>query len=218
MPTVFGVVQLAGLALFLSIFLGRTLYLRIRQKITAITLDVRKGWRGLVEVVLFALVNLWAIEVVLYAIQADFHLFPALLHTPLLNGILTKVGGLTLVAVGLALFIRAMKDLGTSWRLGIDEKRPGKLVTTGIYALSRHPIYLFFNLYFWGTFLLNGTLIFLLFALVIAVNLHLQILVEEHFLLDIYGAAYQEYCLRTERYLGWRTRQRPAIEPPADSW
>jgi protein-S-isoprenylcysteine O-methyltransferase Ste14 len=215
--TFFGLAQLAGLALFLSIFLGRTLHLRIRQNIAAITLDVCKGWQGLVEVVLFSLVNVWAIEVVLYAIQADFRLFPALLHTPLLNGTLTKVAGLVLVALGLALFIRALRDLDTSWRLGIDEKQPGKLVTTGVYAISRHPIYLFFNLYFWGTFLLNGTLVFVFFAILIAANLHLQILMEERFLLRVYGSAYREYMLCTGRYLGWRT-PRPAVEPPADSW
>lgn len=217
MPTLFGIVQLAGLALFLCIFLGRTLYLRIRQKIAAVTLDLRKGWRGLVEVVLFSLVNIWAVEVVLYAIQADFRLFPAVLHTRLLDGVLAQAAGVVLLVVGFALFIRAIRDLGISWRLGVDEKRPGELVTTGIYAVSRHPIYLFFNLYFWGTFLLNGTVVFLLFALAIAVNLHLQILVEEEFLLRRYGPVYQSYRLRTGRYLGWRA-PRPAVEPPADSW
>jgi len=217
LPTLFGIVQLAGLALFLCIFLGRTLYLRIRQKIAAVTLDLRKGWRGLVEVVLFSLVNIWAVEVVLYAIQADFRLFPAVLHTRLLDGVLAQAAGVVLLVVGFALFIRAIRDLGISWRLGVDEKRPGELVTAGIYAVSRHPIYLFFNLYFWGTFLLNGTVVFLLFALVIAVNLHLQILVEEEFLLRRYGPVYQSYRLRTGRYLGWRA-PRPAVEPPADSW
>lgn len=96
------------------------------------------------------------------------------------------------------------------------QRTPGRLVTWGIYAISRHPIYLFFNLYFLGTFLINGTLIFLLFALVIAGNLHLQILNEEEFLQRTYGRAYQEYCLRTYRYLGQR-RHRPIAAAPGQA-
>ena len=217
MLTFFDIAQFVGLALFLGIFVGRAVYLRLCRKIAPITLDVRKGWRGVVEVVLFLLVNLWAAEVVLYAKQSSWFLFPAGLHTPLLDGLPAKVAGLTLVGGGFAIFLRAIRDLDTSWRLGVDEKRPGRLVTTGIYAVSRHPIYLFFNLYFWGTFLINGTAVFFVFALLIAANLHVQILVEEHFLLRVYGPAYRQYRLRTGRYLSWRV-PRPAIEPPADSW
>ena len=212
----FGIIQLAGLALFLSIFLGRTLYLRIRRRVSAITLDLRhKGWRGLVEVALFVLVNVWATEVVFYSIPSGFRLFPAPLDMWVLNGPATRVGGAVLIVIGLAIFAQAMRDLGPSWRLGIDEKTPGQLVTDGIYAYSRHPIYLFFNLYFMGTFLVNGTLIFLLFALLIAGNLHLQILNEEAFLLRTYGRAYQEYRLRTARYLG-RRRPRPVATAPGE--
>ncbi len=201
----FGWFQLAGLALFLGVFLGRTLYLHIHRRINAITLNIgRKGWRGLVELFLFTLVNVWAVEVSLYAFQAPWRLFPAPLHTVLLDSLPTRMLGVTLVVGGLFLFTWAIRDLGPSWRLGIDEQRPGRLVTRGIYALSRHPIYLFFNLYFVGTFLINGTLIFLLFALLAAANLHLQILIEEAFLLQVYGQDYRLYCLRTWRYLGWR--------------
>jgi protein-S-isoprenylcysteine O-methyltransferase Ste14 len=76
-------------------------------------------------------------------------------------------------------------------------------VTTGIYFYSRNPIYLFFDLYFLGTFFINGSLFFLLTAVLGALNLHYQILQEERFLADTYGAVYKAYRARTARYIAW---------------
>jgi protein-S-isoprenylcysteine O-methyltransferase Ste14 len=61
------------------------------------------------------------------------------------------------------------------------------------------------DLYAFGAFLLNGTLGFLIFALLLAVGVHYQILQEEGFLLKTYGRAYQRYYDRTARYFGWRS-------------
>ncbi len=65
---------------------------------------------------------------------------------------------LTLVLFGFA-FFGSPDSIGNLWRLGIDEKYPGKLVTKGIYAFTRNPIYLFFHLYFLGTFFLRDSAI-----------------------------------------------------------
>jgi protein-S-isoprenylcysteine O-methyltransferase Ste14 len=63
-----------------------------------------------------------------------------------------------------------------------------------MFALSRNPIFVFLDLYAFGTFLINGTLGFLLFALVLATGIHYQILQEESFLRRTYGTAYHDYC------------------------
>jgi protein-S-isoprenylcysteine O-methyltransferase Ste14 len=54
-----------------------------------------------------------------------------------------------------------------------------------------------------GIFLLNGRLLFGLFAMLAIVAIHLQILREEIFLEQRYGDAYRAYRERTPRYLGW---------------
>jgi protein-S-isoprenylcysteine O-methyltransferase Ste14 len=74
-----------------------------------------------------------------------------------------------------------------------------------MFALSRNPIFVFLDLYSFGTFLINGTLGFLLFALVLAGGIHYQILQEENFLQRTYGTAYQDYCRRTARYFSWKS-------------
>jgi protein-S-isoprenylcysteine O-methyltransferase Ste14 len=60
------------------------------------------------------------------------------------------------------------------------------------------------DLYLVGTFLINGTVIFLLLAILVVAGLHYQILQEEKFLAQPYGKAYRNYCAQTRRYFGRR--------------
>ena len=87
----------------------------------------------------------------------------------------------------------------TAYRL---ELTPGELVTTGIFAFSRNPIYVFLDLWFLGIFLINGTLLFLIFAVLAFAVVHWQIRQEEAYLSKLYGQPYNEYRSRTKRYVG----------------
>jgi protein-S-isoprenylcysteine O-methyltransferase Ste14 len=64
--------------------------------------------------------------------------------------------------------------------------------------------FLFIDLYFIGTFLINGTLFFLLTALIIVIGIHYQILQEERFLTQHYGDSYREYYNTVGRYFTWK--------------
>jgi protein-S-isoprenylcysteine O-methyltransferase Ste14 len=207
--TLFSFFQLAGLALFLAIVLQRAISLRLRRRINPIRLGLdHAGLRRLVAALLFLLVAVWALEVVFYAIGRPARIFPHPFTMIVIGGAPARLAGVALTLIGFALFIVAMLRLGTSWRLGIDESTPGALVTDGVYALSRNPIYIFFDLYFIGAFLLNGALVFLLFAGAAAILLHYQIVQEERFLSRQFGAAYAAYRARTARYVTLR----PALE------
>ena len=52
-------------------------------------------------------------------------------------------------------------------------------------------------------FLINGTLIFLVLAVLAIAAQHWQILREEEFLKKRYGKAYESYRKKTPRYLIW---------------
>ena len=160
------------------------------------------SWRVLEFFSLVAVI-LWVIEVLLRAFGSRFEIFPgavgvAQLHTPAV-----RIVGVALLMIGMVPFILAFVNFGTSWRIGIDRKTPGTLVTTGIFAFTRNPIFVAFILFFFGVFLLNGTWFFLIFALLAVVAIHFQILREEDFLRKQYGADYAEYHRRTARYLIW---------------
>ncbi|HSR34333.1 MAG TPA: isoprenylcysteine carboxylmethyltransferase family protein [Anaerolineae bacterium] len=202
--TFLGGFQLVALAVFLILVVGRTMHLLIHRKVNPITLGLmRKGKAGLMEVLLFAGVNLWAIAVVLCALQFQHTPFAWICSARLVNAMPAKLLGVAMILCAFVIFVLALSALGNSWRLGIDENHPGMLVTTGIYSHSRNPIYLFFDLYFLGTFLINGSLFFLIMAVLVALNLHYQILQEERFLATAHGAAYEGYCDRTARYVAW---------------
>lgn len=205
--TFLGGFQLLVLAVFLILVVGRTVRLRIRRQVNPITLGrARKGRAGLMEVLLFAGVNLWAVAVVFCALSLERPLLAWPCRVRLVDALLAKLLGAAMIVCAFAIFVLALRALGNSWRLGIDEDHPGLLVTTGIYSYSRNPIYLFFDLYFLGTFLINGSLFFLVMAVLVALNLHYQILQEERFLARAHGAAYEAYCAKTPRYIRWPKR------------
>src|SRR5215510_3946096 len=202
----FGNYQLAALAVLLLVSVGRSAYLRYGRNINPFALGAGKRalWR-VVEVGLLVIFALWAIEILATSLALDWRIFPAPLQGRLLDALPLKIAGVALVAAGCVIFILALVSFGASWRVGIDAKTPGCLVTTGIFALSRNPIFVFLDLYAFGTFLINGTLGFLLFALVLAAGIHYQILQEESFLRRTYGTDYHDYCRRTARYFSWKS-------------
>lgn len=85
--------------------------------------------------------------------------------------------------------------------MGIDTGHSGKLITSGVFAVSRNPIYVAFALVLLGEFLIfaNGILPVYLIAGVWLV--HRQVLREQEYLNKQYGQAYREYTKRVKRYL-----------------
>ena len=196
--------QVTSVAIVLLIFVGRASYLRFRRNINPISIGGgKKGVLLAVELVAIVGFVAWMIEVLLFALHSGFRIFPSPLDSQLINSLPAKIAGVALVTSGLVIFGSAYASFGDSWRVGFDEKTPGALVTTGTFALSRNPIYVFLDLWFIGVFLINGTLIFLVFALLAVAVLHWQILQEEEFLVRLYGQPYRSYCAKTGRYVSW---------------
>ena len=110
------------------------------------------------------------------------------------------LGALCCVA-GLLLLFLSLVSFGKSFRVGVDQDRPDKLVTTGIFAFSRNPIYVAFAFALLGQFFLFSNWILLAYILVATWLFHRQICREEEFMRAHYGPQYLEYCRRVSRYL-----------------
>jgi protein-S-isoprenylcysteine O-methyltransferase Ste14 len=151
---------------------------------------------------------LWWYELVAYAWPLRVHLVPPLLGVVLVDALAIKVMGAAMMGAGLGIYGLALRAFGDSWRVGLDHERPGALVTGGVFAWTRNPIYVSLDLLALGTFLIQGRLLFLVLALVLGGLLHLQIRREERFLAETYGDAYRAYCARVGRYVTWRRAAR----------
>ena len=102
------------------------------------------------------------------------------------------------------IFLISVLSMKDSWRAGIPEGDRTKLVKDGIYAYSRNPAFLGFDLQYIGVLLMYCNLLTGLFTVFAIVMLHLQILQEEKYLTSVFGTEYLEYRHQVYRYLGRR--------------
>jgi protein-S-isoprenylcysteine O-methyltransferase Ste14 len=109
--------------------------------------------------------------------------------------------GVVLCILGLLLFLLSLVSFGKSFRVGIDEEKPGALITTGVFAISRNPIYTAFGFILFGIFLIFPNWILLLYLIAGLWLFNRQVLLEEDSLKKIYGEEYMEYCKKVRKYL-----------------
>ena len=190
--------MLCLIVVFWLLFMGRTAML-MRQGVKVFVLAKGKSLKEKVlEFAMMPLFTVWTLLIVCTALRCPFlgAMSPVLFDVPALQWV-----GLVLCAVGVVIFVAALVSFGSAWRVGIDEEHSDRLVTGGIFGLSRNPIFVFMNMFFCGVFLVYPTVFFLLFFLGFAVGIHVQILNEEKFLRGKFGAAYEAYTCRVRRYL-----------------
>jgi protein-S-isoprenylcysteine O-methyltransferase Ste14 len=85
--------------------------------------------------------------------------------------------------------------------VGIDTDHPDKLITTGVFAYSRNPIYLAFALIVLGQFLIFPNWILLVYVGAATWLFRRQVSREEEFLKGHYGQEYVDYCRQVRRYI-----------------
>jgi len=109
--------------------------------------------------------------------------------------------GVAFCFASLSLLFWSLISFGKSFRVGVDTTRPDNLVTGGIFAHSRNPIYVAFAFVLIGQFLIFANWILLIYMLAGFWLLHRQVLREEKYLKTLYDEEYAQYCRRVRRYL-----------------
>ena len=106
--------------------------------------------------------------------------------------------GSGLTGLGLLFTVWARRHIGTNWSATVTIKEGHELVTTGPYAIVRHPIYTGLLLALVGTALAIAewrAILAIAFALVSFVR---KLRVEERWMREHFGESYRAYCQRTD--------------------
>ncbi len=116
--------------------------------------------------------------------------------------LVVQVIGLVIALVGFAATLAAQTGMGSSWRIGVDPEDRTDLVTTGVFAFVRNPIFTAMAVAQVGLVLLVPTWVSVLAlaALVVAVQLQVRA-VEEPYLRQVHGESYLAYAAVAGRFV-----------------
>ena len=110
--------------------------------------------------------------------------------------------GVVLLLVSFLWILLAQKQMGNSWRIGIDHEVKTPLVREGVFKLSRNPIFLGMRINLLGLFFILPNAVTLLAVLVLGDALmQIQVRLEEEYLSRMHGQEYEHYCRQTRRWL-----------------
>ena len=89
-----------------------------------------------------------------------------------------------------------------------ESVKENKLVTTGVYAYVRNPIYTAITFFIGGILIFNGNMYLLLLMPVYwAIMTVLMKYTEEKWLRELYGQEYEDYCEKVNRCIPWFKRK-----------
>lgn len=112
--------------------------------------------------------------------------------------------GVVALITALILFRLTHKQLGRNWSISLETREQHKLVTDGLYAYVRHPMYSSFILSAVAQLLLLQNLIAGPIGLIaIGILFFLRVPREEQVMIETFGEEYRNYMGRTARIIPW---------------
>ena len=94
-------------------------------------------------------------------------------------------------------------ELGRNWSAAVTVKAGHELVTTGPYAIVRHPIYAGLLLAFIGTAVARGDLGAVAAVVLVGWAFRRKTRLEERWMREQFGAAYEAYARRVPALFPW---------------
>ena len=102
--------------------------------------------------------------------------------------------GLIVFVIGLIILIRATYDFITI--------KPNNIIKTGVYKISRHPMYLATFVITLGVSIASISWLFFVLSILMMFFFHKEALIEERFCLEIFGEEYNNYMQYASRWIG----------------
>jgi protein-S-isoprenylcysteine O-methyltransferase Ste14 len=162
-------------------------YWQIRSANTKTTVRLE----GAVSRVVRSIVFLIAVALLLY-----WNLPPFLYRTLVPQSVWTFFAGVAVALAGLLFAIWAREQLGRNWSRSVTLKEGHELVTSGPYAVVRHPIYTGILTGFLGSALAEGQLRSLIAFVLVFLVLFAKLRLEEQWMRAQFGNTYAAYSQR----------------------
>ena len=130
-------------------------------------------------------------------IFANFFWLIALIYSiflPLKLNTIWFYSGFIIFIIGLSIFIRATYDFVTT--------KPNRIIKTGVYKISRHPMYFATFIIVLSVAISSLSWLFLVFSIFMMFFFYKEALIEERFCLEIFDSDYKDYLQHTPRWIG----------------
>ena len=162
-------------------------------------LGIRTAKRSAPKIVRFTSVLLLASFTATFALSSLDAI--GVVHPQVDLGEAANMLGAAISLAGIALMIVSQYQMGAAWRFGVDQAERTDLVTKGLYAFVRNPIYSGVFLFLIGLLVLLPHILMLIFLATAWLSIELQVrFVEEPHLRNLHGAAYEKYAEQKGRY------------------
>jgi protein-S-isoprenylcysteine O-methyltransferase Ste14 len=109
--------------------------------------------------------------------------------------------GLLLIHAALTWIVIAQSHMKQSWRIGVDEKNRTALITTGLFGISRNPVFLGMIISTAGIFLILPNAITFFVTVASYIIIQVQIRLEEEHLQKMHGTVYSQYKQKIRRLI-----------------
>ena len=123
-----------------------------------------------------------------------------------------RVVGLIAAVAGIATTVAAQWQMGTSWRIGVDTSERTELVSHGVFASIRNPIFTAMTITAFGLSAMVGNVVALIGFVALLVALQVQVrFVEEPYMRAAHGEGYDSYAGRAGRFVPGLGRLRTPV-------
>lgn len=185
---------------FISLVIGKTFMTKKYTKTVIALGKYKRGRAKTLELSFYLGIVFLAYLIMVGALDTRF--FGILELYVLFKHPLTDWLGFILLNGSIIMFAFAIAAMKDAWRIGVDYKKTDTLITNGIFAISRNPIYVAIILLLLGYFLIYANFFFLGALLFMGIAFMHQIQREEAWLSTIFGTAYEDYKNTTRRIVG----------------
>ncbi len=141
----------------------------------------------------------YALVVLVFALWPS--VYQQLLPFPLLSYPVIFWIGQALLVLALVWVLIAQSQMRESWRIGIDEDVKTELVQSGLFKVSRNPIFIGMRVMLLGLFLVLPNVVTLTSLITGEMLIQIQVRLEEEFLSRMHGKDYLAYQKQVRRWI-----------------